>query len=390
MSQDYFIKVVSTATTGALGSLPRSMVFATREVITGYTPDANSGLITVTESMVADFKAANPTAYGTNQFLDTAFAGSVKDNQVYILSTGGSGVALSSAMLDKANYSPRSWSFLCVGSQTNGLTDSATFLADCVVASDWCTAAKHKIFFHAFSMADGGTLPAALLLGGDLTTNERTISIITNAFTTLDASTDVYHNPLQAALCFALYGGTPARSIGSLSDCHDLPGVDGDTYSAATRAYIASQSLMQYNGAKDQGGSLFCYDTYMNDDVYPPLTPMVETIIAQDYIEDYVTIFCRNALQAAGQTGLNASMKGVGKLYSLVNSALQTLWSVGAIETNSAGNAADYTLIMLTKTQIDALNPAWQTEGVIPVGSIVGNIRAYAAAHYATIKFNFN
>ena len=385
-----FISVVSTATTGALGSLPRSMVFATREVITGYTPDVNSGLITVTEDMVSAFKTANPTAYGTNQFLDTAFAGTIKDTKVYILSTGGSGVILTSAMLDKANYTPRAWSFLCVGSQTNGLDDQATFLADCIVASDWCTPAKHKVFFHAFSMADGGTLPAALLLGGDLTKNSRTISIITNAFTTMGASTDVYHNPLQAALCWSLYGGTPARSIGSLSDCHDLPGVDGDTYSAATRAYIASQSLMQYNGAKDQGGSLFCYDTYMNDDANPPTTPEIETIIAEDYIDDYVTVFVRNALQAAGQTGVEASMKGVGKIYSLVNSALQILWSLGVIQTNASGNAADYTLIMLTKTQIDGLNPAWQSEGVIPVGSIVGQIRAYAAVHYATIQFNFN
>lgn len=386
----YFITVQSTSTTGALGSLPRSMVFATREVITGYTPDVNSGLITVTEAMVPAFKAANAAAYGTNQFLDTAFAGTKKDSKVYILSTGGSGVALTSNMLDKANYTPRSWSFLCVGSQTNGLEDSANFLADCKVASDWCTPAKHKVFFHAFSMADGGTLPAALLLGGDLTTNARTISIITNAHTTVDLSTDVYHNPLQAALCWSLYGGTPARSIGSLSDCHDLPGVDGDTYSAATRAYIESQSLMQYNGAKDQGGSLFCYDTYMNDDANPPTTPEVETIIAQDYIDDYVTVFVRNALQAAGQTGVEASMKGVGQIYSLVNSALQILWSLGVVQTNAAGNAADYTLIMLSKTQIDGLNPNWQTEGVIPVGSIVGNIRAYAAVHYATIAFNFN
>jgi len=385
-----FISVVSSSTTGALGSLPRSMVFATREVITGYTPDVNSGLITVTEAMVPDFEVANPNAYGTNQFLDTAFAGSAKDSKVYILSTGGSSTALTSDMLDKANYTPRSWSFLCVGSQTNGLEDSANFLADCKVASDWCTPAKHKIFFHAFSMADGGTLPAALLLGGDLTKNSRTISIITNAHTTIDASTDVYHNPLQAALCWALYGGTPARSIGSLSDCHDLPGVDGDTYSAATRAYIAGQSLMQYNGAQDQGGSLFCYDTYMNDDANPPTTPEIETVIAQDYIDDYVTVFVRNALQAAGQTGVEASMKGVGQIYSLVNSALQTLWSLGVIQTNAAGNAADYTLIMLSKTQIDGLNPNWQSEGVIPVGSIVGNIRAYAAVHYATIQFNFN
>lgn len=383
-----FISVVSAATTGALGSLPRSMVFATREVITGYIPDVNSGLITVTEAMVPDFKTTNPNAHGTNKFLDTAFAGNSKDSKVYILSTGGT--ALTSAMLDKANYVPRSWSFLCVGSQTNGLEDSADFLADCVAASDWCTPAKHKVFFHSFSMTDGGTLPAALLLGGDLTKNSRTISIITNAKTTLDLSTDVYHNPLQAALCWALYGGTPARSIGSLSDCHDLPGVDGDSYSAATRAYIAANSLMQYNGAQDQGGSLFCYDTYMNDHANPPTTPEIETVIAQDYIDDYVTVFVRNALQAAGQTGVEASMKGVGRIYSLVNSALQILWSLGVIQTNAAGSAADYTLIMLSKTQIDGLNPNWQSEGVIPVGSIVGNIRAYAAVHYATIRFNFN
>lgn len=383
-----FITVTSTSTTGSLGALPRSMVFATREVITGYTPDVNSGLIMITEAMLPAFKVANPEAYGTNQFLDTAFAGSVKDTKVYILSTAGA--ILTSAMLDKANYVPRSWSFLCVGSQTNGLEDEATFLADCKVASDWCTPAKYKIFFHAFSMVDGDTLPAALLLGGDLTTNSRTISIITNAYTTVDESVNVYHNPLQAALCWSLYGGSPARSIGSLSDCHDLPGVDGDTYSAATRAYIASQSLMQYNGAQDQGGSLFCYDTYMNDDAYPPTTPEIETIIAEDYINDYVTVFCRNALQAAGQTGLDASMKGVGKLYSLVNSALQILWSLGVIETNADGNAADYTLIMLTKIQIDGLNSNWQSEGVIPVGSIVGDIRAYGAVHYATIQFNFN
>ena len=382
-----FIQVVSQTTTGALGSLPRSMVVATRETITGYTADANTGLITVTSAMVTAFKAANPTAYGTNKFLDTAFAGSVQDSKVYVLSTGG--VALTSAMLDKANYSPRAWSFLCVASQTNGLSDSSTFLADCTVASIWATPALHKIFFHSFSMADGGTLPAALLLGGALTLNSRTISIITNAKTTIGASVDVYHNPLIAALCWCLYGGSPARSIGSLSDCHDLPGVNGDTYSAATRAYIAGQSLAQYNGAQDQGGSLFVYDTTMNSTVNPPLTPEIESIIAEDYIDDYVTVFCRNSLQAAGQTGLEVSMKGVAAIYGLVNSALETMWNLGTIATNDKGSA-DYTLIMLPKSMIDGLNPAWQTQGVIPVGSIIGNIRAFSATHYATILFNFN
>jgi len=382
-----FIQVVSQTTTGALGALPRSMVVASREVITGYTPDVNSGLITVTSAMVAAFAAANPTAYGINKFLETAFAGTVQDSQVYVLSTGG--VALTSAMLTKANYSPRSWSFLCVASQTNGLTDEATFLADCEVASTWCTSTLKKIFFHSFSMADGGTLPAALLLGGALTLNSRTISIITNAYTTVGTSTDVYHNPLLAALCWSLYGGTPARSIGSLSDCHDLPGVDGDTYSAATRAYIESNSLAQYNGVKDQAGSLFVYDTFMNSTVNPPTTAEVESIIAEDYIDDYVTVFCRNSLQAAGQTGLEASMKGVGKLYSLVNTALGILWNLGVISTNDT-NSADYTLIMKSKTQIDGLNANWQTEGVIPIGSIVGQIRPFSATHYATILFNFS
>jgi hypothetical protein len=176
--------------------------------------------------------------------------------------------------------------------------------------------------------------------------------------------------------------------MGSLSDCHDLPGVDGDTYDEATRAYIEAQSLAQYNGAKDQGGSLFVYNTTMNDTVNPATTAQVESLIAEDYIDDYVTVFCRNALQAAGETGLEASMKGVNKLYSLVNTALQILWSLGTIQTNTKNNP-DYTLKLLSKTQIDGLNPTWQTSGIIPIGSIIGSIRPYAAIHYVTILFNY-
>ena len=382
-----FLTIVSQSTTGVLGSLPRSMVVVTREAITEYDPDSNSGLITITSAMLADFSTENPDALGTIEFLETAFAGSAQDTKVYILSTAGE--SLTSSMLDDANYTPRSWSFLSVASQTNGLDDETDFLADCVVCSDWCTAAKKKIFFHSFSMANDDTLPESLLLGGDLTTNSRTISLITNAYTAVDLSTDVYHNPLVAALAFVLYGGSPARSMGSLSDCHDLEGVDGDTYNAATRAYIEGQSLAQYNGSKDQGGSLFVFNTTMNCEVYPATSAQVESIIAEDYIDDYVTVFCRNALQAAGETGLEASMKGVNKLYSLTNTALEILWSLGVIKTNTT-NSADYTLILKSKTEIDGLNPAWQSEGIIPIGSIVGSIKPYAAIHYATILFNFN
>lgn len=386
-SASSFITLISQATTGLLGSLPRRIVFATRETITGYTPDENSGLIEVTEAMVTAFKAANPTTYGTNKFLDTVYAGSAKPDKIYILST--TGAALTSTMLDTANYYPRAWSFLTVGSQTNGLDDETTFLADCVVASDWCTDAKAKIFFHSFSMADGDTLPAALVLGGDLTTNSRTISLITNAHDEEDEYTDVYHNPLVAALAFVLYGGMIARSIGSLSDAHDFEEVDGDTYSATTRAYIASQSLAQYNGAKDQGEALFIYDTFMNDSVNPPTSNQIEAVIAIDYINDYCIVSARNSLIAAGRTGIDADYPGVLEVAALIRTGLETMWKAGAILSTDEGKP-DYTLIIKTKTEIDALNPAWQSEGIIPAGSIVAQIMPYRAVHYFTIVFNFS
>ncbi|MDD5363615.1 MAG: hypothetical protein PHN88_15945 [Ignavibacteria bacterium] len=388
MSASSFITLISQATTGLLGNLPRRIVFATRETITGYTPDANSGLIEITEAQVAAFAIANPTKYATNKFLETVYAGSAKPDKVYILSTGA-GAALTSAMLDKANYSPRSWSFLTIGSVTNGLDDSVTFLADCVVASAWCTDAKAKIFFHSFSMIDGGTLPANLLLGGSLTTNSRTMTIVTNAHDEIDEYTDCYHNPLVAALAFVLYGGMIARSIGSLSDAHDFEAVDGDTYSATTRAYIASQSLSQYNGAKDQGEALFLYDTFLNSTVNPPTSMQIETQIAIDYINDYCVVSARNSLIAAGRTGIDADYPGVLEVAALIRSSLEALWKAGAI-LSLVDNSPAYNLIVKSKTEIDALNPAWQSQGVIPAGAIVASIQAYKAIHYFTIVFNFN
>lgn len=387
MSADKFIRVLSAATTGTLSSLSRDIVAVSRETILGFTADTNTGLVKITAAQVAAFNTANATKYGFKKFLQTAFAGTVQPNEVYLLSTGGS--ALTSDMLDKANYSPRAWSFFTVCSQTNGLTDSANFLADCTTASNWATAAKHKIFFHSYTMEDAGTLPAALLLGGALTTNSRTFSVITNACDVIDEYVSVYHNPILAALVFVLYGGSIARSIGSLSDAHDFEDVDGDTYSATTRAYIASNSLAQYNGAKDQGGSLFLYDTFLNDSVNPPTTSQIEAIIAEDYIDDYVPVFVRNALQAAGQTGVEASYKGIMQIYSLTNAALTNLWKAGAILTNDDGTP-DYNLIVASLEVINALDPAWQTSGTIPVGAITGDIAPFRATHYVTIKFNYN
>lgn len=389
MSQDQFIRVVSQTTTGAVGALPRSIVVASRETISGFTPDVNSGLVKITSALVDTFNEENPTAYGFKKALQTAFA-YAGTTEIYLLST--SGVALTADMIAKANYNPRAWSFFNVASQTNGLDDEATFLADCLVAATWCTPARRKVFFHSFTVEAGEygeSLPAALTLGGNLTDKARTKSIITNRYDEVDEYTNVYHNPLLAALVFCLYGGSVARSLGSLSDAHDFTDVAGDTYSAAFRATLEANSLAQYNGAKDQGGSLFVYDTQINDDVNPPLTPQLESIIAEDYIDDYVPIFVRNNLQAAGKTGVEASYKGLLEIYGLTNSALQNMWKVGAIQTGAEGQA-DYVLILKTLAEIDALDPAWRSSGVIPIGAITANIAAYKALHYATLSFNYN
>jgi hypothetical protein len=393
MSASKFISISSSTTTGLLSGLPRRIVFATREVITGYSADAQSGLIAVTSDMVAALVAANPSALATAQALNTIFGASIKPDLMYILSTGGT--ALTTAMLNKANYSPRSWSILNVGSQSNGLTDSATYLADCKTASLWCTDATEKIFIMSWSMIDGGTLPDELLLAGgsgdpgDLMTQKRTMTLVTNANTEVSTGVFVYHNPLLAALVHALYGGSIARSIGSLSDAHDFTGVNGDTYSAATRAYIALNSLAQYNGAKDQGGANFVYDTFMNDDVNPPTSMQIETQIAIDYINDYCVVAPRNALIAAGRTGVNGDYTGVMEVAALTRAALETMWKANAILSNEDGTPA-FSLVTLPASGIKALDPAWQSKGVIPVGSIVATIKPYGAIHYYTIAFNFN
>jgi len=386
MSAAKFITISSSTTTGLLSGLPRRIVFATRETITGYTANVQSGLIAVTSDMVAAFTAANPTALATAQFLNTVFGGSIVPDMVYILSTGNA--ALTSAMLTKANYDPRSWSILNVGSRSNGLTDSATYLADCTTASLWCTDSTAKIFIMSWSMIDGGTLPDQLLLAGGsgnpgaLMSQKRTMTLVTNANTEVSAGVFVYHNPLLAALVHALYGGSIARSIGSLSDAHDFTGVNGDTYSAATRAYIALNSLAQYNGAKDQGGANFVYDTFLNDDVNPPTSLQIETQIAIDYINDYCVVAPRNALIAAGRTG-------VMEVAALTRAALETLWKANAILSNEDGTPA-FSLVTLSASGIAALDPAWQSKGIIPLGAIVATIKPYGAIHYYSIAFNFN
>ena len=97
----------------------------------------------------------------------------------------------------------------------------------------------------------------------------------------------------------------------------------------------------------------------------------------------------RNALIAAGRTGVNGDYTGVMEVAALTRAALDTLWNAGVILSNEDGTP-DYTLITLSASGIAALDPAWQSKGVIPVGAIVASIKPYSAIHYYQIAFNFN
>jgi hypothetical protein len=114
----------------------------------------------------------------------------------------------------------------------------------------------------------------------------------------------------------------------------------------------------------------------------------IESQIAIDYINDYCLIYARNSLISAGRTGVDADYPGVLEVAALIRSGLDTMWKAGAI-LSKEDNSPDYSLAVKTKTQIDALNPNWQSEG-IPTGAIVAAVKEYKAIHYASIVFNFN
>ena len=108
-----------------------------------------------------------------------------------------------------------------------------------------------------------------------------------------------------------------------------------------------------------------------------------------NYINDYCVITPRNALIAAGRTGVPGDYIGVMEVAALTRAALDTLWKAGAILTNENGTPA-YALITKSAAQIAALDPTWQSKGIIPVGAIIASIKPFAAMHYYTVAFNFN
>lgn len=383
-----FINIESGSTTGALGALSRSVVLATREAVAGYTADPVTGLFKINKTDLNTFIAGNSGSYGLINALNAIFKQVYTYESVYILSTGAT--ALTQAMLDKANTRPRDWTFISLVSQHQGSTDSLAYFADLSVIGTWAVPALQKIVAHTYSAVETAgliTLPSQLLLGGVIGANNNIKTIVSNSSHLISVGNTAYDNIALAWIAYCV-NSSISRSWGSLSDAHDFAYVGSDTYSIASRAIISNASLGQYNGAKDRAGSLFVYDTQMNDSQNPPLTKQIESLAAEYYIDDYVYVLVHNTYQAAGQTGLSNDDRGIQKALGTVVKGLRDCHALNLILSKS-DNSADMSVAALTATQVTTLSPNWQTTGIWPAGVITATLKPFSGAHYITLRFNF-
>jgi hypothetical protein len=392
-----FITIESSTTQGALGALTRAILFFSREAVAEFTPDPQTGLIRINSTDLETFITENPTSVALINSLTNVFSQNYSPDYVYVLSEP---TGITTALLNKANKNPRSWSFITVVDQFQGDGEGATggdttaYFNDLETIGSWLTRPLGKLLVHTYSVEQADedtviTLPTELQSGGSIRENTLIKSIVCNSRHQEDEYADyVYDNIAVSWMAYNLNGVAVARSWGSLSDSHDYEFVSADTYNQASRSLIENNSLAQYNGAKDRAGSAFVYDTQMNDETAPPETLQIETQTSIFFIEDYVYVYVRNALQAAGQTGLPTDNAGIQKVSGLVNQALKNCYDLGTILSKVDGSP-DYSVATLTAAQVTVLSPTWQTTGVWPSGVVVGTIRPFAATHYITINFAF-
>lgn len=392
MSNAQFITIESVSTTGALPALTRSMLLVTREAVSGFTPDPQTGLYKINSTDVEAFNTANAAKYGLRNALRIMFAQAYTYSYCYILSEP---TGVTSDDLDTANRNPRDWSIITIVDRYNGGFDpsgDANYFADIAVISGWGIRSHKKVLLHTYSLDDDvesseDLLPPELQLGGDVSSAPGILTIVSNSSSTI-ASQTVYDNIAIAWASYCINGPAVSRSWGSLSDAHDFELVSADSFSNTTRSVIANNSLAQYNGAKDRAGSVFVYDTQMNSDVNPPDTSQIETILAGDYIEDYTYVLIHNKFQAAGQEGLPNDDGGIQTLLGVVRQALQDCYSLNLILSKVDGSPA-FSAGSLTAAQVTVLSPTWQQTGIWPTGTVFGTIQRYGAAHYVTINFAF-
>lgn len=388
MSASEFITIESVATQGALPALTRSLLLVTRESVSGYSPDSQTGLIKINSTDYDGFVTANPTKYGLINALRVTFNQNYSYQYVYILSKPS---GLSTSDLDNANRDPRAWSIISYVERYNGGgtggSGSADYFTDLGMISTWGVRAHRKVVLHTYSMEEGDSLPYELLLGGDINKDGGFLTIVSDSKSTLSGNT-VYDNIALAWASYCINGPAVSRSWGSLSDAHDFELIDGDSYTNTTRATIANNSLAQYNGAKDRAGSLFVYDTQMNSDVNPPDTDQVETVLAGDYIEDYTYVLVHNTLQAAGQTGLPNDDAGILTLLGIVRKSLNDCYALNLI-LSKPDLSPDFAAGCLTALQVTQRAPTWKQTGIWPSGTVFATIKRFGAAHYVTINFTY-
>lgn len=381
-----FLNITSQITQGVTGNLTRSLLIFSREEVTGFTPDPETGLYQINSTDLDAFETANPTSYALINNLQILFGQTYIYPYVYILSDP---TGLTSALLNQANLNPRDWSFITIADRLQG-SDSedssyVDLMSDIDTIATWNTDTIGKILVHTLSLEEidsAITVPSDFLDNGEFRLL-RIKTLISDDKTMLPGSIPVYHNVILAVLSFVINGIVLARSWGSFSDAFDFAIIDSDSYSSTVRSYIENNGLGQYNARRDRTGKKFFYNTLTNSEDI-----QIESLTSADYIKDYVYVYINNITTAAGFTGLTNDDAGIQLFVSLIRKALNDCFENGLILSKSNGTI-DAKVAFLTAEQVTAIDPSWQSTGVWITGMFVATIRPYACAHEIQLNFIF-
>lgn len=381
-----FLNITSQITQGVTGNLTRSLLIFSREEVTGFTPDPETGLYQINSTDLDAFETANPTSYALINNLQILFGQTYIYPYVYILSDP---TGLTSALLNQANLNPRDWSFITIADRLQG-SDSedssyVDLMSDIDTIATWNVETIGKILVHTLSLEETDsaiTVPSDFLDNGEFRLL-RIKTLISDDKTMLPGSIPVYHNVILAVLSFVINGIVLARSWGSFSDAFDFAIIDSDSYSSTVRSYIENNGLGQYNARRDRTGKKFFYNTLTNSEDI-----QIESLTSADYIKDYVYVYINNITTAAGFTGLTNDDAGIQLFVSLIRKALNDCFENGLILSKSNGTI-DAKVAFLTAEQVTAVDPSWQSTGVWITGMFVATIRPYACAHEIQLNFIF-
>lgn len=150
-----FLNITSQITQGVTGNLTRSLLIFSREEVTGFTPDPETGLYQINSTDLDAFETANPTSYALINNLQILFGQTYIYSYVYILSDP---TGLTSALLNQANLNPRDWSFITIADRLQG-SDSedesfVNLMSDIDVIATWNTDTIGKILVHTLSLEE--------------------------------------------------------------------------------------------------------------------------------------------------------------------------------------------------------------------------------------------